>query len=116
MTSVMDIKTPWRKEPSQAAFRSCAPNTFIATIIGICQGWKAKVSQYSPKPSQNYDVDFAGRAYRTRRVQYRQAPNRALVLSFRDGEELLAQRGVTVSDEAVRQWGLQFGSSFATKL
>ena len=34
-------------------------------------------------------------------------------LSFRDVEELLANRGVTVSYEAVRQWCLQFGPSFA---
>jgi putative transposase len=37
-------------------------------------------------------------------------------LSFRDVEELLAERGVTVSYESVRQWGLKFGPSFAKKL
>lgn len=37
-------------------------------------------------------------------------------LSFRDVEELLADRGVTVSYEAVRQWCLKFGPSFANKL
>ena len=37
-------------------------------------------------------------------------------LSFRDVEELLANRGVTVSYEAVRQWCLKFGPSFAKKL
>jgi putative transposase len=37
-------------------------------------------------------------------------------LSFRDVEELLADRGVTVSYEAVRQWCLNFGPSFAKKL
>ncbi len=37
-------------------------------------------------------------------------------LSFRDVEELLAERGVTVSYEAVRQWCLKFGPSFAKKL
>src|ERR1051325_1162375 len=37
-------------------------------------------------------------------------------LSFRDVEELLAERSVTVSYEAVRQWCLRFGSSFAKKL
>ena len=34
-------------------------------------------------------------------------------LSFRDIEELLAERGVTVSYEAVRQWCLKFGPLFA---
>ena len=37
-------------------------------------------------------------------------------LSFREVEELLAERGVTVSYEAVRQWCLKFGSTFAKKL
>ncbi len=37
-------------------------------------------------------------------------------LSFRDVEELLAERGVTVSYEAVRQWCVKFGGSFAKKL
>src|SRR5215831_19657382 len=37
-------------------------------------------------------------------------------LNFRDVEELLAERGVTVSYEAVRQWCLKFGPSFAKKL
>ena len=37
-------------------------------------------------------------------------------LSFRDVEELLAERGVSVSYEAVRQWCLKFGQAFARKL
>jgi len=37
-------------------------------------------------------------------------------LSFRDAEELLAERGVTVSYEAVRQWCLKFGQIFANEL
>src|SRR5262249_32604289 len=37
-------------------------------------------------------------------------------LSFRDVEELLAERGITVSYEALRQWCLKFGSSFTKKL
>ncbi len=37
-------------------------------------------------------------------------------LSFREVEELLAERGVTVSYEAVRLWFLKFGQAFAKKL
>jgi len=37
-------------------------------------------------------------------------------LSFRDVEELLAERGVSVSYEAVRQWCRQFGAPLARKL
>ena len=37
-------------------------------------------------------------------------------LSFRDVEELLAKRGVTVSHEAIHRWCLKFGQTFAEKL
>ena len=37
-------------------------------------------------------------------------------LSFREVEEFLAERGVTVSYEAVRQWCLKFGQTFAKTL
>jgi putative transposase len=37
-------------------------------------------------------------------------------LSFRDVEELLAQRGVIVSYETIRQWCLQFGQTYANEL
>ncbi len=37
-------------------------------------------------------------------------------LSLRDVEELLAQRGIIVTYETVRQWCLTFGQSYATEL
>ena len=37
-------------------------------------------------------------------------------LSFRDVEELLAQRGISVSYEAVRCWTIKFGPQIAAKL
>ena len=37
-------------------------------------------------------------------------------LSFRDVEDLLAQRGITVSYEAIRQWCLKFGPDYARTL
>ncbi len=37
-------------------------------------------------------------------------------LSFRDVEELLAQRGVVVTYETVRQWCLKFGQTYASQL
>ena len=36
-----------------------------------------------------------------------------ICLSFRDVEDLLAERGVTVSYEAIRQWCLKFGPDYA---
>ncbi len=37
-------------------------------------------------------------------------------LSFRDVEDLLAERGVTVTYEAIRQWCLTFGLAHARRL
>ena len=37
-------------------------------------------------------------------------------LSFRDVEDLLAERGVDVSYETVRRWALKFGLEYAHKL
>ncbi len=37
-------------------------------------------------------------------------------LSLRDVEDLLAERGVTVSDEAIRLWCGKFGLDYARKL
>ena len=37
-------------------------------------------------------------------------------LSFRDVEDLLAERGITVSYETIRQWCDKFGPSYASTL
>ncbi len=37
-------------------------------------------------------------------------------LSFRDVEELLAQRGIVVTYETVRQWCLTFGQTYANEV
>ena len=37
-------------------------------------------------------------------------------LSFRDVEDLLAERGITVSYETIRQWYQKFGTEYTRKL
>ena len=37
-------------------------------------------------------------------------------LSYRDVQELLFERGITVSHEAVRQWCRKFGQEYANRL
>ena len=37
-------------------------------------------------------------------------------LSFRDVEDLLAERGITVSYEAIRYWCIKFGPTYARSL
>src|SRR5947209_4005039 len=36
-------------------------------------------------------------------------------LSYRDVQELLCERGIDVTHEAIRQWCLKFGQDYATK-
>ena len=43
-------------------------------------------------------------------------PTHRFALSFRDAENLLAQRGITVSYEAIRQWCQTFGLDYARRL
>ena len=38
------------------------------------------------------------------------------LLSYRDVEDLLAERGIDVSYETVRRWALKFGQAYARKL
>ncbi len=37
-------------------------------------------------------------------------------LSFRDVEDLLAERGITVSYETIRQWCRKFGTDYARSM
>ena len=37
-------------------------------------------------------------------------------LSYRDVEDLLAERGIDVSYETVRRWALKFGQAYARRL
>jgi putative transposase len=37
-------------------------------------------------------------------------------LSLRDVELILAERGISITHESIRQWGLKFGDDFARKL
>ena len=43
-------------------------------------------------------------------------PTHRFCLSFRDVEDLLAQRGVTVSYETIRHWCQTFGVDYARQL
>ena len=42
-------------------------------------------------------------------------PYHVFSLSLRDVELILAERGVVVARESIRQWGLRFGTGFARR-
>jgi putative transposase len=60
--------------------------------------------------------DYGGYRFPPEIISYAVWLYHRFCLSFRDVEELLAERGVTVSYEAVRQWCRKFGQEFARKL
>ncbi len=43
-------------------------------------------------------------------------PTHRFAVSFRDVEDLLAQRSITVTYETIRQWCLTFGIDYARRL
>src|SRR5262249_41950142 len=60
--------------------------------------------------------DYRGYRFPPQIISYAVWLYHRFCLSFRDVEEILAERGVTVSYEAVRQWCLKFGQAVAEKL
>ena len=49
-------------------------------------------------------------------IQHAMWPYLRLSLSYRDVEELLAERGIEVSNETIRRWVLKFGRLYAQRL
>jgi transposase-like protein len=49
-------------------------------------------------------------------IQHASWLSRHFTLSYRDVEDLLAERGVEVSDESVRRWVRKFGPAFARRI
>ena len=63
---------------------------------------------------ENGHTGFGRGAPEKDRKAPRQRPTSAL--SFRDVEELMAERGVQVSYESIRRWCAKFGPAFALQL
>jgi putative transposase len=62
------------------------------------------------------NLDYRGYRFPPEGISYAVWFYHRFSLSFRDGEELVAGRGVTGSDKAVRLWWLRFGQAFAKRL
>ena len=60
--------------------------------------------------------DYRGFRYPPEIIGYAVWLYHRFTLSFRDIEDLLAQRGVIVSYEAIRLWCIRFGPSYAHRL
>ena len=61
-------------------------------------------------------TDYRGFRYPPEIIGYAVWLYYRFTLSFRDIEDLLAERGVTVSYEAIRLWCIRFGLNYARQL
>src|SRR3954454_11925582 len=60
--------------------------------------------------------DYAGYRFPAEIISYAVWLYFRFPLSLRNVDEILAARGVVVSHETVRQWGLKFGQAFANRI
>jgi putative transposase len=84
-----------------------------AVSRGYCQ-IEVVVDKFGVMTTQN--ADYRGYRFPPEIISYAVWLYHRFCLSFRDVEELLANRGVTVSYEAVRQGCVKFGPAFAKQL
>ena len=80
--------------------------TVLSSSVGACQTWPMK----SDTPS------YHGYRFPPEIISHAVWLYHRFGVSFRDVEDLLAQRGITVSYEAIRLWCLTFGSAYARRL
>ena len=59
---------------------------------------------------------YSGYRYLTQIINHAVWLYHRFTLSFRDIEELLAARGITVSHETVRNWCLKFGNRYCSQI
>ena len=59
---------------------------------------------------------YRGFCFPAEMIQHAVWPYHCFSLSLRDVEPILAARGVVVSYESIREWGLRFGRLFANAL
>ncbi len=59
---------------------------------------------------------YAGHRYPKEIISHVVCLYHRFTLSFRDIEDILAYRGIQVSDESIRQWCLKFGKLYSRRL
>src|SRR3954453_23537409 len=59
---------------------------------------------------------YAGYPFPPENISHAVWPSSRFPLSLRHVDEILAARGIDVSHETVRQWGLKFGQAFANEI
>jgi hypothetical protein len=79
-------------------------------------GWRARLSHGSLRGMATSANPYRGFRYPAEVIQHAVWLYHCFSLSLRDVELILAARGVVVSYETIREWGLRFGRLFANRL
>src|SRR5271165_5772808 len=88
-----------------------APSSFGASGLA-----GPRVVRYLSPMTTPRDPLFAGYRYPAELISYAVWLYFRFPLSLRMVEEILAARGISVTHETIRQWGLKFGREFANRI
>src|SRR5208283_3587713 len=116
-TQVSSVEQPWAKVTSIDQRRTNQRRMSSGTVklSGLRLG-RAGVVGYLPWMTTPRDPLYAGYRYPAELISYAVWLYFRFPLSLRMVEEMLAARGISVTYETIRQWGLKFGREFANRI
>ena len=83
---------------------------------GALSGWQSLLGRGSLSAMARAPNPYRGFRYPAEVIEHAVWLYHCFSLSLRDVETILAARGIVVSYESVREWGLRFGRQFANEL
>jgi putative transposase len=107
------IRTYPTQLPSNLVARTRTLVSSVATLPGVLSSWRRSGQTDQMKTNAS---TYHGYRFPPDIISHAVWLYHRFCLSFRDVEDLLAQRGITVSYETVRQWCRKFGIEYARTL
>jgi len=86
----------------------------VITLYGI--GTLSSYARFSKNTGLKKNIDYRGFRYPPEIISNAVWLYYRFTFSFRDIEDLMAERGVIVSYEAIRLWCIRFGPAYARRL
>src|SRR3954464_11530593 len=96
----------------------CVQESSLHGTVKLSGIWFGELSvvRYSCRMTTPRDPLYAGYRYPAELISYAVWLYFRFPLSLRMVEEMLAARGISVTYETIRQWGLKFGRAFANRI
>ena len=85
-------------------------------LLGALSGWQRLPGHGSLSAMAHAPNPYRGFRYPAEAIQHAVWLYHCFSLSLRDVETILTARGIVVSYESIREWGLRFGRQFANEL